>query len=46
MNIQARLGETYSRPLSAEYNDSKTETQLRQRVMFKARQQASAARMK
>lgn len=37
-----RFGRTYSRQLPAEYNDRKSEAQLRQRALFKARQQASA----
>lgn len=37
-----RFGRTYSRQLPAEYNDRKSEAQLRQRALFKARQQTSA----
>ena len=37
-----RFGRTYSRQLPAEYNDRKSEAQLRQRALFKARQKASA----
>lgn len=37
-----RFGRTYSRQLPAEYNDRKSEAQLRQRALFKARQQISA----
>ena len=36
-----RFGRTYSRQLPAEYNDRKSEAQLRQRALFKARQQTS-----
>lgn len=37
-----RFGRTYSRQLPAEYNDRKSEAQLRQRALFKARQATSA----
>lgn len=37
-----RFGHTYSRQLPAEYNDRKSEAQLRQRALFKARQATSA----
>lgn len=37
-----RFGRTYSRQLPAEYNDRKSEAQLRQRTLFKARQATSA----
>ena len=37
-----RFGRTYSRRLPAEYNDRKSEAQLRQRALFKARQATSA----
>ena len=37
-----RFGRTYSRQLPAEYNDRKSEAQLRQRALFKARQSTSA----
>lgn len=37
-----RFGRTYSRRLPTEYNDRKSEAQLRQRALFKARQKASA----
>lgn len=37
-----RFGKTFSRQLPAEYNDRKSEAQLRQRALFKARQKASA----
>lgn len=37
-----RFGRTYSRQLPTEYNDRKSEAQLRQRALFKARQQTSA----
>lgn len=37
-----RFGRTYSRQLPAEYNDRKSEAQLRQRALFKSRQQTSA----
>lgn len=37
-----RFGRTYSRQLPTEYNDRKSEAQLRQRALFKARQKASA----
>lgn len=37
-----RFGRTYSRQLPAEYNDRKSEAQLRQRALFKARQKTSA----
>ena len=37
-----RFGRSYSRQLPAEYNDRKSEAQLRQRALFKARQQTSA----
>lgn len=37
-----RFGRTYSRQLPAEYNDRKSVAQLRQRVLFKARQKTSA----
>ena len=37
-----RFGRTYSRQLPAEYNDRKSEAQLRQRALFKARQAMSA----
>ena len=37
-----RFGRTYSRQLPAEYHDRKSEAQLRQRALFKARQKASA----
>lgn len=37
-----RFGRTYSRQLPAEYNDRKSESQLRQRALFKARQATSA----
>jgi len=37
-----RFGRTYSRQLPAEYNDRKSEAQLRQRALFKARQQTAA----
>ena len=37
-----RFGRTYSRQLPAEYNDRKSEAQLRQRALFKARQLTSA----
>lgn len=37
-----RFGKTYSRLLPAEYNDRKSEAQLRQRALFKARQHASS----
>ena len=37
-----RFGRTYSRQLPTEYNDRKSEAQLRQRALFKARQSTSA----
>jgi hypothetical protein len=37
-----RFGRTYSRRLPTEYNDRKSEAQLRQRALFKARQKTSA----
>lgn len=37
-----RFGRTYSRQLPAEYNDRKSEAQLRQRALCKARQKTSA----
>ena len=37
-----RFGHTYTRQLPAEYNDRKSEAQLRQRALFKARQQTAA----
>lgn len=37
-----RFGRTFSRQLPAEYNDRKSEAQLRQRALFKARLQTSA----
>lgn len=37
-----RFGRTYSRQLPAEYNDRKSEAQLRQRTLFKVRQATSA----
>lgn len=37
-----RFGRIYSRQLPAEYNDCKSESQLRQRALFKARQAKSA----
>lgn len=37
-----RFGKTYSRQLPAEYNDRKSEAQLRQRALFKARQHAAS----
>lgn len=37
-----RFGRTYSRQLTAGYNDCKSEAQLRQRAIFKARQATSA----
>ena len=37
-----RFGRTYSRQLPAEYNDRKSEAQMRQRALFKARQKTSA----
>lgn len=37
-----RFGRTYSRQLPAEYNDRKSEAQLRQRALFKARQHAAS----
>lgn len=37
-----RFGRTYSRQLPAEYNDRKSESQLRQRALFKAQQAKSA----
>lgn len=37
-----RFGKTYSRQLPAEYNDRKSEAQLRQRALFTARQHASS----
>ena len=37
-----RFGRTYSRQLPAEYNDRKSEAQLRQRALFKARQKTAA----
>lgn len=37
-----RFGRTYSRQLPTEYHDRKSEAQLRQRALFKARQKASA----